>query len=366
MSKEKIQRPELSRLTPYIPGKSIEEVGRELKLVNIIKLASNENPLGSSPRVQEAMAKESRNISLYPEQHSAILREALAQHLGVTADQLILGNGSDEIMLLVVEAFLNAGEEAIISRHTFSTYEFVTRLMSGVPILCGTPEEPSPLEEMAKRITSKTKLIWLCNPNNPTGTMISQKELEAFLAKVPPEVIVVIDEAYCEYVESGEYPNTLAFLHDQKLENVVILRTFSKIYGLAGLRVGYGIAHPKLIASLALVKLPFNINRLAQAAAIAALEDQEHAQKSFQMNQAGKTYLYREFEKLGLTYQPTQANFIYVQTPRGGDSVFMDLMKQGVIVRPLASFGIPKGIRITIGTAEQNQAFVKALEKISP
>jgi histidinol-phosphate aminotransferase len=355
-------RKEVSKLKPYIPGKSADDAEEELGLSGVIKLASNENPLGPSPKALEVIAKRAKDLNVYPDQTSIELREALSKKLGIDKGCLIIGNGSDEIMQLAAATFLSAGEESIISENTFSIYEFATRLFDGQPVFVPLKDSRYALEGFASRITKKTKLIWLCNPNNPTGTIVTEKELSSFLSKVPRGVIAVIDEAYGDYVESGDFPKSIEYV--KKGLNVIVLRTFSKIYGLAGLRAGYGIAKPDIIKYLNLTKLPFNVNRLAQAAAAAAAGDEGFAQKSRAMNSLGKKYLYSALDEMKVKYVKTEANFIFIDVGRNCDKVFMELMRQGVIIRPLASFGFGEAIRVTVGTEEQNKRFVAALKKV--
>ncbi len=360
MNEKEPIRKSIDKLKPYIPGRAAEEVQRELKIPSVVKLASNENPLGPSSLALDIIQRRLKDISIYPDQNSIELKEVLAKRLEVDVSNLIIGNGSDEIMLLAAATFLTAGEEAIISRNTFSTYEFCTRLMDGEPSFVDLKDYTYNLEGFAKAITNKTKLVWLCNPNNPTGTIFTQKQLDSFLNKIPKNAIVVIDEAYNEYVESPEYPTSIKYVKEG--QNVIVLRTFSKIYGLAGLRVGYGIAKTGLIKYLSLVKLPFNVNRIAQAAAVAALDDKEHLKKSLKNNQEGKKYLYSELDKMGLNYLKTEANFIWIDVKTSADALFMRMMREGVIVRPLSSFDMLEAIRVTIGTPEQNKRFIEAFK----
>lgn len=361
MNKEPIRK-EIEKLKPYVPGKSAAEVEKELKITSIVKLASNENPLGPSPKALELIKRRLNDLSIYPDQHSIELKEALAKKLGLDMKNIIIGNGSDEIMQLAAATFLSAREEAIISENTFSTYEFVVRLFDGNPIFIPLKDYTYDLEAMAKAIGGKTKLIFLCNPNNPTGTIFTDKAFDSFLKNVPKNVIVVIDEAYSEYVECKDYPKSIDYVKEGK--SIIVLRTFSKIYGLAGLRVGYGIARPEIINYLNLVKLPFNVNRLAQGAATASLEDSEQIKRSIKSNKEGKAYLYSELDKLGLKFLKTEANFIWIDVKRAADVLFMELMRQGIIVRPLSSFSMPEAIRVTVGTAEQNKRLIEALKDI--
>ena len=355
-------RKEVSKLKPYIPGKSSDDAEEELGISGVVKLASNENPLGPSPKALDVIAKKAKDLNVYPDQTSIELREALSKKLGIDSACLIIGNGTDEIMQLTAATFLSAKEEAIISENTFSVYEFATRLFDGSPVFVPLKDYRYDLDGFAKNLSNKTKLIWLCNPNNPTGTIFDQKELDAFLSKVPKSAIVIIDEAYGDYVESGDFPKSIEYV--KKDMNVIVLRTFSKIYGLAGLRIGYGIAKPDIIKYLNLTKLPFNVNRLAQAAGAAAAGDEAFAQKSRAMNSLGKKYLYSALDEMKVKYVKTEANFIFIDVARNCDKVFMELMRQGVIIRPLTSFGFGEAIRVTVGTEEQNKRFVAALKKV--
>lgn len=349
---EEFIRPAIKNLQEYVPGKNPEKAG-------VVKLASNENPFGPSPLALKAIDKETKNLHIYPDQKSIALRQALSKKLGVTPENVIIGNGSDEIMQLAAATFLSPGEEVIIPAHTFSLYKTFTEIFDGKPILVELNNLEQDLEAMAKAATKKTKLIFLCNPHNPTGTYLSAKQLETFLNKIPENVLVVLDEAYAEYAESTDFPGSIKYLKTSK--NILILRTFSKFYGLAGLRIGYGLAKPELISYMFRVKPPFNVNRLAQAGALAALDDEAFQDKTHQNNVEGKKYLYSELDKLGFEYKKTESNFIYINLKKSADEVFLQLMKKGVIIRPLASFGLPKAIRVSIGTKEQNKKFILAL-----
>ncbi|NLZ39089.1 MAG: histidinol-phosphate transaminase [Firmicutes bacterium] len=359
---KQLHRKEILAIKPYVPGKPVEEVQRELGISDVVKLASNENPLGPSPAVVQVLQKMAGSVSVYPDANCYYLKEALAERLGVLPDNLIIGNGSDEIIKMLAEAFLNVGEEAIVADPTFSEYDFAVKIMGGCTVVVPTKEYKHDLPAMADAITEKTKLIFICNPNNPTGTIVRQAEVEAFLQRVPEHVIVIFDEAYYEYVTDEAYPNTLAYVQEGR--NVIVLRTFSKIYGLAGLRIGYGIASPALIGMLNRVKEPFNVNMLAQAAALAALSDTEHLRRSREINEEGKAYLYNEFNRLGLLFITTHANFIWVRIKADCQKVFAKLLRQGVIVRTGDIFGSPDVLRITIGTKEQNKRLVDALRTV--
>jgi len=354
---EEFIRPEIKEIKEYIPGKTPAKPG-------VIKLASNENPFGPSPQALEAIAKEAKSLQIYPDQKSKLLREALAKKQGVPADCVICGNGSDDIMQILAATYLNPNDEVIISKNTFSVYELVARIFGGKLVFVDLKNFEQDLEGVAAAITKKTKLIFLTNPHNPTGTIFAAKDFEAFLKKVPDNVLVVVDEAYAEFVESREFPDTLKYVKEGK--GVVVLRTFSKFYGLAGLRVGYGIAKAEIISPMFKTKMPFNVSRLAQAGAIAALEDKEFLDKTYKNNIEGKKYLYAELDKLGLEYKKTEANFIFTNMKKPADEVFLKMMSEGIIIRPLTSFGLPQAIRASIGTPEQNEKLMLALRKTNP
>jgi len=361
MPKEPI-RPNIGNIKPYIPGKPVEEAERELKIAGVVKLASNENPLGPSPKAIEVINKYSKDVYLYPDQNCYELNRLLSEKLGMAPENIAIGNGSDELMLLIALAFISAGDEVMISLNTFSTYEMVSNLMEASIVKINLKNYTYDLSAMAQLASPKTKLIFVCNPNSPTGTMNTQKELDSLVAKVSRDTIIVLDEAYGEYVESPDYPDSLEYVKAKK--NVIVLRTFSKIYGLAGLRVGYAVSRPEIIKYLNLVRLPFSVNRLAQLAAAASLSDAGHVEKSIKNNSEGKAYLYKELEKLGVSFVKTEANFVFINLNNDADAAFMELMRRGVIVRPLASFGMPGSIRVTIGTPEQNKKFVNALSEV--
>lgn len=351
-------RKAVSEIKDYVPGKTPKEPG-------VIKLASNENPFGPSPNALEAIAKEAKNLQVYPDQKSILLREALAKKFGLSEDCIICGNGSDDIMQIIGATYLNPGDEVIISKNTFSVYELVARIFDGKMIFVPLKAFSLDLEGIASSITGKTKIVFLTNPNNPTGTIFSAAEFDALMGKVPENVLVVVDEAYAEFVESEAFPDSLKYIKAGR--NVIVLRTFSKFYGLAGLRVGYGIAPKEIVAPMFKTKMPFNVSRLAQAGAIAALDDKEFLENTYQNNAEGKRYLYAEFDKLGLDYKKTEANFIFINMKRSADELFMEMMGGGVIVRPLTSFGLPQALRVSIGTREQNEKLIAALKSsLSP
>ena len=355
-------RQNILEIEPYIPGKPIEEVEKEIGPREWAKLASNENVLGPSPKAVEAMRAALGQVHFYPDGSFLRLRAALAGRLGVPMEAIICGDGSDEVLKLLAEAFLHEGEEAVLPTPSFVTYRYVVQLMGAKALEVPLKDGAMNLEGMAAAVNPKTKLIVLCNPNNPTGGIVSREKLRSFLAGLPTGVLVVCDEAYFEYADDPDYPDGVDLVREGF--PCLVTRTFSKIYGLAGLRIGYGVGNPDLVRCLYQVKQAFPVNLLAQEAAIAALEDVEHLEASRRLNREGKEYLYGELNRLGLAFQRTQANFILVEVNRDGQEVFRGLLAEGMIVRPTHAFGLPKSIRVTIGTAEQNRRFMAALEKV--
>jgi len=357
-------REEILAIKPYVPGKPIEEVQRELGISDVIKLASNENPLGPSPMALETIKGSLNNIHIYPDGSAFKLKQKISEKFKVQPSQILVGNGSDESIKLIAEAYLNAGEEVIVPDPSFSEYEFAAKIMGGTCDYSPLDSEfRLDLKDMVSRITPRTKLIFVCNPNNPTGTIVTRQEIETFLDQVPGNILVVFDEAYNEYVTNPDYPDTVDLVR-QGRSNVVVLRTFSKIFGLAGLRVGYALAHQNIIASMERVREPFNVNLLAQAAGTAALGDEAHVNASRELNEEGKKYLYGEFEAMGLKYFPTEANFIWVDTGKNSKELFGQLLKKGVIIRTGDIFGCDTFIRVTIGLPEQNERFIKTLKEV--
>ncbi|MDD4802829.1 MAG: histidinol-phosphate transaminase [Syntrophomonas sp.] len=355
-------RPEIFTLKPYIAGKPIEEVKRELGIDDIIKLASNENPLGASPQAIQAVKNSVHQMHLYPDSNCYYLKERLASIYDVDITSIIVGNGSDELLKLLAETFLNRGDEIIYAKPSFSEYEFVARIMGAECVEIPLRNFIYDLDAILNSITDKTKMIIICNPNNPTGTMVNASQLDSFMAKVPDKVLVVFDEAYCEFAESKDYISGLKYIKAGR--NAVVLRTFSKIYGLASLRVGYGITKPAIAQAVEKVTEPFNVNSLAQVAALAALDDREHYQNTWEGNSRGKKYLYSEFEKMGLNYVPTEASFIFVDTARDCQEVFQSLLQLGIIIRSGSPFGYPTFIRVTVGTQAENKRFIWGLQKV--
>ncbi|MGF9699161.1 histidinol-phosphate transaminase [Paenibacillus sp. MABNR03] len=350
---------QIVNLPVYQPGKPIEEVKRELGLEQVIKLASNENPYGSSPAVLEAITRELANVSLYPDGSAVELTGVLAKHLGVERSNIIFGCGSDEIIALITRAFFLPGDETVMADQTFSVYKSNADIEGAVTIEVPLKDGTHDLSSMLAQINDRTKVVWVCNPNNPTGTIISEQELTSFMDRVPAHVMVVLDEAYYEFVTDADYPQSISLL--ERYPNLVILRTFSKIYGLASLRIGYGIARPEVIDLINRVREPFNTSRFGQAAATAALLDQKFVQECAEMNASERDFLQNEFTRLGLPYFASQGNFIMVDLDMPSKDAFQSLLKQGIIVRP--GFQVyPTYIRVSVGTPEQNRAFVKALE----
>lgn len=358
-------RSAIDAITPYSPGKPIEEVARELGLdpATIIKLASNENPLGPSPKAIEAITANMSAIRLYPDSDSYLLRQALSAKLGFAAEQFIIGRGSDEIMHFLSVAYLEAGDEVVMGDPPFSMYEISTKLMGATPVKVPLRDYAHDLSAMAAAINERTKLVYIANPHNPTGKINSKDEVDTFLATVPDNVLVILDEAYCEYVDDIDYPDSASYLRAGK--NVLVLRTFSKIYALAGLRVGYGYStRPEIIAALNQVREPFNVSNIAQFAAIASLDDIEQVTRSRAVNEIGKQFIYTACQRMGLEYVPTQTNFMLIDTRQPCREVFSKLLREGVIVRTGDIFGYPTMIRVTIGTAEENARFIDSLEKV--
>ena len=352
-------RENLLEIEPYPPGKPIKEVERELGIEEVVKLASNENPLGPSPRAVEAMAQALPEVNLYPDGSGYYLKRALAAHLRVKEENIILGNGSDEIIRMIAETFLNAGEEAIMGDPAFLIYRLAVKVMKGQCRLVALKDFTHDLTAMAGMINARTKLIFIANPNNPTGTMVTAEEVDSFMKKVPERVMVIFDEAYYEYIERDDFPRTINYIRENR--RVITLRTFSKIYGLAGLRIGYGVAPEELIKDMNRVRQPFNTNSLAQVAALSALKDEEHVRKSRQANREGKDFLYEELKKLKISYIPSQANFILINVHQEGKIISGKLLQEGIIVRPMGMYNLPHFIRVTVGTEKQNKRFIKAL-----
>ena len=349
-------------IAPYEPGKPIEELEREFGLTDVIKLASNENPLAPSERVLKAIAEALPHLNRYPDGSAHYLRVALGRRHGLTPEHIIMGNGSNELIELIVRSFLRPGEEAVIPHPSFVVYPMIVQAVGGIRVVVTLKDQRLDLEAMARAITPMTKMVFIANPNNPTATIVTADEVEHFMDRVPDKVIVVFDEAYIEFAQGPDFPDSLAYLKQGR--KVASLRTFSKAASLAGLRVGYGVADPDCIALLNRIRQPFNVNSVAQAAALAAMEDDSHVVECLRMIEAGRAFLSDEFTGMKLKFAPSRANFILVDVGRSASDVFHWLLKEGVIVRPMTSFGMESALRVTIGTPEENRRFVKALKKV--
>ncbi len=356
------QVPEYIRtLIPYEPGKPIEEVEREYGISNSIKLASNENPLGPSPKALTAIREKLDQLHLYPDGDCFYLKRGMAQKIGVEPENLIFGNGSNEIIELAVRTFMRPGDEAVMAEQAFVVYPLIVQAVGGkkkaVPLRNFTHD----LAAIADAITAQTRVVILANPNNPTGTIYQRDEWERFLGKVSSNLLLIVDEAYFEYVQDPAYPDSLRYHAEDRA--ILTLRTFSKLYGLAGLRIGYGVGPKKLVDMMQRVRQPFNVNAAAQWAALAALEDVDHVKRSLEVNRLGMEYLQAECNRLGLEFVPSDANFILVRVGKGQE-VFKQLLSKGVIVRPMAGYQFPEHVRVTIGTMDENRKLIEALQKV--
>jgi histidinol-phosphate aminotransferase len=359
----KLANPQLRDLAVYEPGKPIEETASKLGVDpdSIIKLASNENPLGPSPKAIEAMHATLENVQLYPDGGSFYLREALAVRLGFTPENIILGNGSNEVIEFLGHAFLHRGDDVITSEYAFIAYKLIATLFGACTIETQSPDYQQDLAAILDTITPKTRVIFIANPNNPTGALISQDKIDKFMSRLPENIIVVFDEAYFEFLDSP--PDTLQYVREDR--NIVVLRTFSKIHGLAGLRIGYGVARPDLIAVLEKTRQPFNVNSIAHAGALAALKDEAHQRKTKRVVDQGRAYLQEQFAAMKLHFVPGAANFIMVNLD-DATAVFQKLLARKIIVRPLKGYQLPEWVRISVGTMEQNKQCIAALKEIFP
>lgn len=360
----KIEVPEgIASLVPYPPGKPIEELERELGIEGSIKLASNENPLGPSKKAIEAISGEGflGNLHRYPDGSAFYLKNRLAKLHGVVPSSIAIGNGSNEIIELLIRTYLGSGNEAVMGDPSFAVYPLVVQSVGGESVMVPLKGLTHDLKAIREAVTDKTRLIFITNPNNPTGTIVSRDEMTAFLDSLPEGVITVLDEAYFEYVKSDDNPDGIQYVKEGRA--VIALRTFSKIYGLAGLRIGYGIAPPEIIDYLERVRQPFNVNSVALAAALAAIDDEAHVSESRRVNSEGIEYLFGELKKLGLESVPTEANFFLVRVG-DGKGVYEGLLKRGVIVRPMAGYGLGEYIRVTVGIRAENERFIKAATEV--
>ncbi len=348
----------IKSISPYVPGKPIEELERELGISGSIKLASNENPLGPSPKAVAAVKKALEGLNRYPDGSGFYLSQALAKHYDVDIATIILGNGSNELIELAVRTFLQPGDEVISADPSFVVYKMITQAAGGTNVIVPCKDGRHDLDAMAERITDRTRIVFIANPNNPTGTINTKIEMDRFMARVPDHVLVAVDEAYFEYATHADYPDSLDYLRADK--NVLALRTFSKIYGLAGLRIGYGITTLAIAELMNKVRQPFNTNSLAQVGALAALADRKHVEKSVANNIEGKRFICQSFDQFGITYFPTETNFVMFETRIEGRELYTNLLKKGVIIRPMGG----NRLRVTIGLPDENKRFMAELEAI--
>jgi histidinol-phosphate aminotransferase len=357
----KYANPQLRELVAYEPGKPVEDLARELGIPHgeIIKLASNENPLGPSPKARQAMIDTIERAHFYPDGGGYYLREAIAEHVGLAMANVILGNGSNEIIEFLGHAYLQPGDEVVVARHSFAVYRLMAQLFGAKVVDVPDPDFVADLDAMLAAITPKTKEVFIANPNNPTGTMVFQAEIDRFMERVPEHVMVVFDEAYYEFLD--EAPDVIKYVKAGR--NVVVLRTFSKIQGLANLRIGYGLAAPEIIEVLQKARQPFNANGIAQAGALAGLRDEAHMNETRRVTHEGRNFLQSEFLDMGLEFVPSHANFVLVRVG-DGKKVFDALLRRGIIVRAMGSYGLPEWIRVSVGTMAQNEAFMAALREL--
>jgi histidinol-phosphate aminotransferase len=358
----KYANPQLRELVAYEPGKPVEDLARELGIPSgeIIKLASNENPLGPSPKARQAMIETIERAHFYPDGGGYYLREAIAEHVGLAMANVILGNGSNEIIEFLGHAYLQPGDEVVVARHSFAVYRLMAQLFGAKVVDVADPDFVADLDAMLAAITPKTKEVFIANPNNPTGTMVFQAEIDRFMERVPDHVVVVFDEAYYEFLD--EAPDVIKYVKAGR--NVVVLRTFSKIQGLANLRIGYGLAAPEVIEVLQKARQPFNANGIAQAGALAGLRDKSHMEATRRVTHEGRDFLQSEFLEMGLEFVPSHANFVLVRVG-DGKKVFDALLRRGIIVRAMGSYGLPEWIRVSVGTMPQNKVFIAALRELA-
>ncbi len=360
MGLERLVKPHIAALEPYQPGKPIEEVVRELGIQDVIKLASNESPIGPSPRAIAALRDALGGLHRYPDGASFTLRRKLAARLGVDGEQLVFGAGADELLELLAKSFLGPGDEAVFAWPSFAMYPIVVRGMGATPVAVPlTGELVHDLPALAAAITPRTRILFVCNPNNPTGTSVGAEAFDRFAASLPPDLVLAVDEAYFDFARRPDFPDALAWV--RRRPGTAVLRTFSKLYGLAGLRIGYGVADRELAGYLERARHPFNVNRLAEVAAVAALDDVDHVQRALALNGEGLDTLSRELAALGLPVWPSDANFVLT---RAGAGMYEALLREGIIVRPLAGFGMPEYLRITVGLPEENERLIKALRRL--
>jgi histidinol-phosphate aminotransferase len=355
-------RKNILNTTPYIAGKPIEETKRELKLKEVIKLASNENPLGSSRRATSAIRKALNTLNRYPDSQGFYVKRKLSRFLNLKPANILLGNGSDELIDIIIKTFVEEDENIVTADITFVEYEIIARVIDRKVLTVPLKYFKYDVQAIKKRINERTKLVFIANPNNPTGTYVSKLEIVDLLRHLPSGALLVLDEAYDTFIDVEDFPNSLSFVKDEK--NVIVLKTFSKAYGLAGLRIGYAVARPDLIAYMERARQPFNVNSLAQIGAIAALDDKKFLAQTRKVILEGKQYLYGRLSELGIAYVPSAANFILIDVGKDGLQVFKEMLRYGVIVRDMKQYGLKNFIRVTIGTRKENEKFIKVLKKI--
>lgn len=355
--------PGIRGLQPYQAGKPIEELERELGVTDIVKLASNENPLGVSPKVAQALQDNIAGLARYPDANGFYLKSALADTYGVQPEQITLGNGSNDVLELLARTFVSADNEVIFAQHAFVVYPLVTKAIGATPVAVPAKDYGHDLDAMLAAITERTRMIFIANPNNPTGTFLTAEALHNFLQQVPNHVLVVLDEAYYEYVDAAERAPSIEWIAD--FPNLVVSRTFSKAYGLAGLRAGYAVTHPSVADLMNRIRQPFNMNELALTAAMAALADEDFLQRSVQVNSEGMAQLVSFCDQQGLSYIPSHGNFLTIEVGADADKLYQKLLHKGVIVRPVAGYELPRHLRVSIGLASENQAFIDAMVTIA-
>lgn len=354
--------PGIKELQPYQAGKPVEELQRELGISNIVKLASNENPLGPSQKVVDALQSVMPELARYPDGSAYILKEKLSTFLGVNTNTLTIGNGSNDVLELLARVYLRPGTQAIISQHSFVVYPLVTKALGADLTVIPALNYGQDLDATLAAVSDKTRMIFIANPNNPTGTWLNKTDMTAFLNKVREDIIVVLDEAYFDYVEEPEYPDGIEL--QRQFPNVVVTRTFSKAYGLAALRVGYCVSHPEIADLLNRVRQPFNVNAMSLAAAVVALDDREHVRTAIDLNRDGMKFVTNACDKMGLSYIPSVGNFLAIDFGRNAMPIYDALLREGVIARPIGVYEMPNHLRVTIGLASENERFIESLSKV--
>lgn len=354
--------PRIAALNPYKPGKPVDEVARELGINDIVKLASNENPRGPGEKVQQAIADASKELSRYPDGGGFALKARLAEKIGVNPAQLTLGNGSNDVLDLIARVVLEPGAQAIVAEHSFVVYRLAVTCCGGDLVTVPAKHYGADLPAMLEAVTDKTRLVFIANPNNPTGTRTPDSELLPFLEALPAQVWVVLDEAYLEYVTAADHPNGVSLLH--RFPNLIVTRTFSKVYGLAAVRFGYGVSSPEFADLLNRARQPFNVNALAMAASLAALDDDDYVNESVVLNQSGMIQMTQGLAALGYDYIPSAGNFVAFDCGEPGDALFQRMLKEGVIVRAIAEYGLPNHVRVSIGLAAENERFLSVLAQV--